>query len=391
MKIRCFPHQGISARGMIFYGIIGLMLLPVLVFAQTGPTENTGRPETVEKLPVAVLPLIGEEKDMVQPFYQGIIESVAALGKYTPQPVPQEVVDAVEEIPTDLPPHQEVVAGARYALTGGVYPGNAAGEYYLQLWLWDMAGATMIYTDDLIYEDINDAMLSLPGLVEWLFSHIMELTIEPPAPELRPDPGFTLGFRFGISPRWYISPGEQSAGAQAVVVEGGVSGSFRLNPLLALQLELIMTGDTVVYRGLNLNDQIYNVKYSSLSLMVPLLLRMNFRPGLVRLSPLAGLYFVVPLGDTRYRESRDGSVRSYSTSFSVPLGFTLGFEAAIKFGPGEVFSDLRYNGDFGTVSINDPDKTKYKRHIFSITLGYEFGFFYRNRGSPKTSGWGESQ
>jgi hypothetical protein len=358
---------------MILCGLMALTLLPVPAFAQTGPADTTGEP--LEKIPVAVLPLLGEEEDMVRRFYQGTMEAVAVLEKYTPRAVSLESLYAnMEEIPTDLPPHQDVTAGARYALTGGVYKGAQELEYYLQLWLWDMAGSTMIYTDDLIYEDINDAMVSLPGLVEWLFSHIMELAITPPEPERKPDPGLTLGFRFGISPRWYISPGELSAGAQALVLEGGVSGSFRLNSLLALQLELILTGDTVVYRGLSLDDQIYNVKYSSLSLMIPLLLRMNFRPGSMRLSPLAGLYMIFPLGGVRYRESKDGSVRSYAASFSVPLGFTLGFEGAVKFGPGEVFADLRYNGDFGMVNISDPDKTKYRRHVVSITLGYEFGF-----------------
>jgi hypothetical protein len=378
MKIRLFPRRGISARGMIFYGVIGLMLLPALAFAQTGPTENTAEPERAEKILVAVLPLIGQEQDMVQKFYQGTLEAVAALGKYTPQPAPPELFDT-DGIPTDLPPYREVTAGARYALTGGVYPASQEREYYLQLWLWDMSGSTMIYTDDLIYEDIDEALLSLPGLVEWLFSHIHELVIEPPAVELKPDPAFTLGFRFGVSPRWYISPGEQSAGAEALIVEGGASASFRLNPLLALQVELILTGDTVVYRGLSASDEIYNVKYSSLFLAVPLLLRMNFRPGPVRLSPLAGLYFVLPLGDIRHRKSTEGSSRSYSYSFSVPLGFTLGFEGAVKFGPGEVFADLRYSGDFGMVEINDLEKTKYKRHTFSITLGYEFGFLDRNK------------
>jgi hypothetical protein len=378
MKIRSFPRRGISLRGLIFYGVIGLTLLPALAFAQTGPTENTAEPGRAAKIPVAILPLIGQEPDMIQKFYQGTMEAVAALEKYTPQPVPPEMFDN-DEIPTDLPPYREVTAGARYALTGGVYPASHDREYYLQLWLWDMSGSTMIYTDDLIYEEIDEALLSLPGLVEWLFSHIHEIVIEPPAVELKPDPAFTLGFRFGVSPRWYISPGEQSAGAEALIVEGGASGSFRLNPLLALQLELILTGDTVVYRGLNANDEIYNVKYSSLFLTVPLLLRMNFRPGPVRLSPLAGLYLVLPLGDIRYRESMDGSSRSYSYAFSVPLGFTLGFEGAVKFGPGEVFADLRYNGDFGMVNINDLEKTKYKRHSFSITLGYEFGFLDRNK------------
>jgi hypothetical protein len=367
---------------MICYGIIGLMLLPALVFAQAGPTETTqalSPAGPAEKAPVAVLPLIGEEADMIQQFYQGIVEAVAALEKYTPRPVSLEGLNNPEEIPSDLPPYPDEVAGARYALTGGVYPGSLEGDFYLQLWLWDMSGSTMIYTDDLIYEDINDALMSLPGLVEWLFSHIHELIIEPPPVELKPDPGFTLGFRAGVSPRWYISPGEQSAGAQAMMVEGGLSGSFRLNPLLALQLELIVTGDTVVYRGLNVSDQIYNVKFSSFSMMIPLLLRMNFRPGLLRFSPLAGLYVAFPLGDARYHKSIEGSDRSYSYSFSVPLGFTLGFETAIQFGPGEVFADLRYNGDFGMVHINDAENTKYRRHIISITLGYEFRFLDRNR------------
>jgi hypothetical protein len=387
MKIRCFLRPKRSPRGMIFGCFFALLLFPGLVFAQTGP-EPTGEPRV--KIPVAVFPLLGDETDMVNQFYQEILNSVAVLEKYDPQPVPLATLLQVEAIPTDLPPPVAVSAGARYALTGGVYPGSQENEYYLQLWLWDMSGSTMIYTDDLIYEDINDAMLSVPGLVEWLFSHIREMTIQLPVPELKPDPAFSLGFRFGISPRWYISPGEQSAGAQALVMEGGMSGAFRLNPLLALQVELFLSADTVVYRGLNSRDVIFNVKYNSLSLMIPVLLRLNFRPGIVRLSPLAGVYAALPLGNTRYHESRTGADRSYAASFSVPLGFTLGFEAGIRLGPGEIFSDLRYNGDFGMVSINDQDQTKYKRHIFSITIGYEFGFFDKNNGSPKTSDLGKS-
>jgi hypothetical protein len=320
---------------------------------------------------------------MIRRFYQETLAAVAALEKYLPNPIPPDALRDGGKIPTDLPPYRDETAGARYALTGGVYRGDWEQEYYLQLWLWDMADSTMIYTDDLVYEDMNEALASLPGLVEWLFSHIHEITAAPPPVELKPDPWFTLGFRLGVSPRWYVSPGEQSAGAQALCLEGGLSGSFRLSSLLALQLEAIFSGDTVVYRGLDLqNNQQYilaNEKFSSFSLMLPLLLRMNFRPGPVRISPLAGLYVVFPLGDARYRMSTQGSDYDYPVSFSVPLGFTVGLEGGMQAGPGEFFMDLRYNGDFGTVTVEGPAKTEYKRHILSITLGYEFRIKDRNK------------
>jgi hypothetical protein len=377
--------------GAVFLGI--LAVFPAALAAQTPPAENSWGLDYEGKAIVAVLPLAGEEREMISRFDQGIMEAVTALEKYSPRKVS---VPGGVEIPTDMPPIQSLAGGARYALTGGVYPGNRTGEYYLQLWLWDMAGSTMIYTDDLVYDNIDGAMESVPGLVEWLFSHIREMIIETPPEAVLRDPLVMVGVRAGLSPRWYVSPGEISSGASALNFEGGVSGALRLNSLFSLQLELLLTGDTLVYRGRGQEGEFLEIeKFSSLSLMIPLVGKVNFRIGAVRLSPLLGFYVTAPLGKTRYRyhyDTGDGD-KSYSWTFSVPLGITAGLEGAVQYGPGKIFAGLRYAGDFGNVTIDGDQnshshthngKTSYRRSTFSLYLGYEFGFLEGKKlgGSP---------
>jgi hypothetical protein len=357
-----------SARAAVF-AVLCMALFSAAGFGQS-PQSGAQLPE---KTIVAVLPLAGEEPEMIRRFHDGVTRAVEALEKYTPREVPLAAVRSAEvRIPTDMPPLRSLVGSARYALTGGVYPGEAAGEYYLQLWLWDMAGSTMIYTDDLVYDDIEDAMQSLPGLVKWLFSHIHETVIETPEPSPWNDPLFMLGLRAGLSQRWYTVPGEVSSGASALNLEGGVSGALRLSSLFSLQLELILTGDTLVYRGLNWDGSDYtmaNIKYTNFSLMIPFLLKASFRPGAIWLSPLAGLYTMVPLGQTRFRGPAG---ESYSWYYSAPLGFAVGLEGAALSGPGRVFAGLRYAADFGRAKIDDGKE--YRRTMFTLYLGYEFGF-----------------
>jgi hypothetical protein len=286
-----------------------------------------------------------------------------------------------------MPPIRELAPGARYALTGGVYPGNYDGEYYLQLWLWDMNGSTMIYTDDLVYQDINRGLESLPGLVEWLFSHIVEKTVES-EPEIKKgweDKRINLGVRSGVSQRWYTAPDEAAAGAYALTYEGGVFVSVLLNSLISLQAEVNFNMDNLVYRGISdptgSSPVLENHKYSAYSLMFPLLFKLNFRPGNFRLAPFGGLYAFLPLGEASYRRNPAGDTDSFSWSVDVPLGFTAGFEAAMKLGPGMLLADIRYSGDFGTTTIDfgtkiirDAADISYKRGILSFTLGYAFGF-----------------
>jgi hypothetical protein len=384
---RLFPAKA----GIAVFGILGMLLFPALLFAQTLPAENSWGLDPQGKAVTAVLPLAGEETEMILRFERGIMEAVTALEKYSPR----EADVGGGEIPTDMPPIRSLTGGARYALTGGVYPGIRDGEYYLQLWLWDMAGSTMIYTDDLVYDDMDGAMESVPGLVEWLFSHIREVSIdEPPKAGGLKDPLIMVGVKAGLSPRWYTSSGELSSGAWALNLEGGVSGALRLNSLFSVQLEMLLTGDTLVYRGLGSVNDMANDKYTFLSLTIPIVVKVNLKAGPVRLSPLAGFYFTAPLGQASYRYSATGEEKSYSWSSSAPLGFTVGLEGAVQYGPGKIFAGFRYSGDFGAITIDDDPAffagrrndipTTIKRNGVSLYLGYEFGFLEgKTLGRPK--------
>jgi hypothetical protein len=376
------------------FGVLGMLVFPALLAAQTSQAGTSLGLTPEGKAVVAVLPLAGEETGMISRFERGIMEAIIALEKY----LPVEVNAPGGEIPTDMPPVRSLAGGARYALTGGVYPGIRSGEYYLQLWLWDMAGSTMIYTDDLVYDDMDGAMESLPGLVEWLFSHIREVSIEePPIAEGVMDPLVMVGVKAGLSPRWYTSSSELSSGAWALNPEGGVSGALRLSSLFSVQLEMLLTGDTLVYRGLgkvNSAHTMTNDTYTFLSLTIPLVVKVNLKAGPVRLSPLAGFYLTAPLGQASYRYSATGEEMSYSWSFSVPLGITAGLEGAVQYGPGKIVAGLRYSGDFGSITIDDDPAffgsrrndipTTIKRSAVSLYLGYEFGFLEgKTLGRPK--------
>ncbi|MDR1388432.1 MAG: hypothetical protein LBJ31_00450 [Treponema sp.] len=368
-----------AGTGFLFVSILGILGVSP-AFAQTpadGGMDSRGRAF------VAVLSLAGEETEMIRRFHNEIVESVTNLQKYSPRAVS---VPFGARIPTDMPPVPSLANGARYALTGGVYPGEPAGEYYLQLWLWDMTGSTMIYTDDLVYDDIDEAMESVPGLVEWLFSHIHELSVETPAADAWPDPLFMIGVRAGLSQRWYIKPEERSPGASAVNLEGGVSGALRLNSLFSAQLEFLLTRDVMVYRGLEdspAGPVLKNKKYTNFSLGTPVLLKMNFRVGKIRFSPLAGAYAVIPLGKTSYRDE-NGNESKVSWSVSNPLGFTAGFEGAAPAGSGMVVVGLRYVTDFGLTSIDGG--REYRRNAVSLYLSYEFGFLEGKRLFKKSAG-----
>jgi hypothetical protein len=372
---------GLIKTAPAFFSLFLTLLFPSFLAAQNVP--GTGGYDDAGRAVVAILPFTGEEEPAAV-FNEAVVEAVAAMPKYSPRSVSPETVEAAGvRIPTDMPPVRELVPGARFALTGGVYPGNYAGEFYLQLWLWDMVTSTMIYTDDLVYERIDEGLSALPGLVEWLFSHIILVPVEsePPPEKIWEDKLITAGIRSGVSQRWYTVPEEFAPGAHALNFEGGLFVSVFLNSLLSLQAELDFTVDNLVYRGIDntggageYTPIMGSKKYTVYSLMFPVILKANFRPGNFRIAPFAGIYAFLPLGDAVFLRNPGGKEDTFSWSAAAPLGYTAGFDAAMKLGPGMLIGDIRYAGDFGTIIIQGDEDIDYRRGALSFTLGYAFGF-----------------
>jgi hypothetical protein len=368
---------------LAFFGLALMVLFPRGLAAQDTPNENVGLDDDGRAV-VSILPIVGEDETV----NAAVSLAVRSLQKYSPRMTDAETALASgNRIPTDMPPLPELVPGARYALTGRVLLGTDGTERYLQLWLWDMRTSTMIYTDQQVYEDRAQELESLPGYVEWLFSHITEAVVEEPVPEPAwTDRRLSLGIRSGVSQRWHTGPDENGPGAQALVYEGGLFASVFLTTLFSIQLEANFSFDNLVYRGITDTDPgtpyvpVYaNEKHTACSLAVPLIFKANLRTRMVRFAPFAGLYAFVPLGEADYEKKVTGETGSYPWSAALPLGYTAGFETAVRCGPGLLLADIRYSGDFDAIAIEDDAETSYKRGALSITLGYAFGFITMNK------------
>jgi hypothetical protein len=381
-----------NSRITVCFSLLVMALFPLNIYAQNVPGREGY--DYDGKAIVALLPFIGEEEAAAR-FNESTAQAVGALQKYSPREVSRETVDAAGvRIPTDMPPVRELAPGARFALTGGVYPGNDENQDYLQLWLWDMNSSTMIYTDDLVYLDIDQGLENLPGLVEWLFSHITERTVESEPEEEKEwdDKIINTGIRSGVSGHLYKTPEETAPGAYSLMYEGGVFIAVRLNSLISLQAEANFIWDDLVYRGIDDANQgvppyvpvSANERRRSFSLLFPLLVKLNFRPGSFRIAPYGGIFAYVPLSKSTYHRYPGGEEDSFSWSAAVPLGFSAGFEVARKLGPGMILADIRYSGDFTDITVHDGGltpstqqsgrDTSYKRSMLSVTIGYAFGF-----------------
>jgi hypothetical protein len=364
-------------------GLALAVLFPLGLAAQNVPAPESGL-DYDGKAVVSILPFVGEE-EAARAFNEAVSAAVRRLEKYGVRSINVQAALAFESgLPTDMPPIRELVPGARYALTGGVYPGTYENESYLQLWLWNMRNSTMIYTDDMVYKRLEEGLESLPGLVEWLFSHITEAApaSDSPPEDTWPYTRFNVGVRSGVSQRWYTASEENGPGARALVYEGGVFASMFLNSIFSIQVEANFSFDNLVFRGITdtaagtgpYNPVYANEKHSSYSLAVPLLFKANFRNRLFRFAPFAGVYAFIPLGKASYEKNPMGETDSYAWSVPIPLGYAAGIETAMKCGPGLLLADIRYWGDFDSIVIDDPGETSYKRGALSITLGYAFGF-----------------
>jgi hypothetical protein len=166
-----------------------------------------------------------------------------------------------------------------------------------------------------------------------------------------------------------------------------MGAEVRIIPLFSLQAEAVFTWDnaSVWTYAQEPNMERYARRFSTLSLQFPLLAKLNFYPGKFRLSPFCGAYFLLPLGSIKTSSPYD-TEQSLAYSVPPPFGILGGLSAAYPLGPGMIFADLRYAADLGEPELSGgPEQTSYRRHMISLSLGYEFGFFKKREktGSAK--------
>jgi hypothetical protein len=347
---------------------------------------------------VSLIAFWGSEERIIAQFGEVLRRSLENGGVYRP-----EVVD-MQNLPPDVPeggfppyvcPSPSMTKTAPFAITGEIVRNDESGRYHLRLYLWEMANVRLLYTDEITAENEEECELFLPSALEWLFSWLPEgaaAQSEPLAPEAPLQTAQTVkdyrlhaGIKVGASLRFYYRPADdifvESDVSHFFNITVGLQASYHFLPFLGVQAEALFTSDYAPYKSYNLQQtsnlgvlSSNNDAFTSYSLMIPLLLKGTLRSGSVFGSALAGLYFVVPLGNMR--NSALGG--TFNWTVDPPLGYTAGFNVGAKAGPGNLFLDLRWAQDLGATRSN-AGQMVYRRSMVSIALGYELGFLDRNK------------
>jgi hypothetical protein len=194
-----------------------------------------------------------------------------------------------------------------------------------------------------------------------------------------------LGVRVGPSLRFYTPSGDTphtGGDTQSVSMETAFQGSVQILSFLSVQGELVFTWDNALvwnYQGTSGAIDRYTWSYTGFSLQFPLMARLDFYPGSFRVSPFFGVYCLLPLGKLKQTNPLNNDSYSWSWRVSPPVGLLGGLSGALKLGPGMIIADIRYAADLG--DTEGGDIKAYRRRDLSLTVGYELGFFTKNRGT----------
>ncbi|MDR2313349.1 MAG: hypothetical protein LBE02_02320 [Spirochaetaceae bacterium] len=217
---------------------------------------------------------------------------------------------------------------------------------------------------------------------------------EPDDPSASPDASkglgadwLYLGLRAGPSLRFY-TPSDDTPytgnDTRSVSLDVALWAKLQLFSFLSIQAETVFTWDNAslwAYTGTVSDYERYTKDYRALSFQFPLVIKLDFYPGAFKLSPFAGAYYLFPLGNIEASLSLNNDKESFNYTLSPSIGVLGGLSGAMKFGPGMIIIDLRYAADLGEFKVEDANI--FKRSMISLTLGYEFGFFTKQkRGRP---------
>jgi hypothetical protein len=347
-------------------------------------------PVAVAPVAVAVTPFAGDDAVLSGRIRGEAVAQVEGLAGFMPQPL-----DGADSY-TDAPPDPGLLEGAPYVLTGEYYF-DIEDMQHLQMWLWNSESGALVFTDELVAENVDEAAGYLPPLVAWVFAQVPVQTPETgasvpegtdaadeaaadgpaadgPAAERpatdrpamgskRRFPRLYLGVRAGAALDFL---GVQPAGGyegKTVLSWGGEAAltvEYRPWRFLSVQAEGVLGLESFGADRLDSNKT--TDRYRSMYLRVPLMVKAPIDLGRFRVSPLAGASYILPLN-----------------KLDLPLGVTAGFDFGYALRGrrgskelGELYGSIRYDIDLGLTEV-ERTGLQYTRGRLVFSAGWKFG------------------
>ncbi|MDR0689924.1 MAG: PorT family protein [Spirochaetaceae bacterium] len=382
--------------------IVFLFLTPYGGNAQTVPANTV--------MEVAIMPFSGsDDPSNTTQLYDAVLSEMVKREDVAPQEVSVFLYPEILELRPDEPPESRFLGASKYVLTGESYF-DVENLQHFQMWLWNSETGRLVYTDELVSEDYEEAVMYMSPLVNWIFSQIprdepaataeemsetavalaAETTAETVSETVLPKDvdvekkrlfrgELHAGLRGGASFNTYSiiqrTGGYEGDKSQSFSYEAALLVDFRVFRFFGLQAEAVFNAD--IFNALKVAQNTAVVdEVNSLFLTFPLLLKVPLEFGAFNLSFYAGPYATIPLGNARIQSNVEAG--TFAIKIDPPVGFILGLDIGFPLGPGKILLDGRYGRDFGITSIQNSLRLPYARDRISVSLGYKFLLWNRN-------------
>ena len=337
---------------------------------------------------IAVHPLRGSPQEseqisrMAHIFFDAIIHTLPEVpGGYLSYPIDLSLLspDVPEGgFPPWVCPSPSITRNAVYAITGEMAPDpGIPGGFRLRLYLWQLDGTRLLGSDEMTIEGPEDLSI-LPFFLEWVLSWIVdEADIECPSgigDQEMERYWLYLGLRGGGGYSQWTHDFKDDSTDHIITsftsINAALQASVQLTRFFELQTEFNFIADFGP-----VEDHIAGEEDSSLfslELKIPILAKLVLQSGRLRTGLFAGAYLHLPL----MHSGSDATLSYYDYRANIP-GFVFGMNVGWHLGRGHLFFDGRFEYD-GHWFTNEPESINY-RHSARFNIGYELGFFPKNR------------
>jgi hypothetical protein len=374
-----------------------LLSLPALGFTQEAVVNSDPNLFVLLTVPLEAEP--GFEEDALQ-LFDAMNAEMAWLGASNEM----FTVSVSQGLTSPPPPSKENLSPAdqevdpRYVITGGIFEDE--GMRIFEIYLWKMEDSSLMGSQELAYNDVEEALRFIPFFMWTLYSTLpaSEKIVE--QEDIRwKNKWFYLGLQGGGSTRFYL-PVDGGPRGVALVYNGGLRFetqflsfvspgkffSFSLQTGADITVDLPKYSSHEVLWGDWIGETIPNLiktelEFEAFSLTVPLVLKFNIKPGKFVIAPYGGVYYSFV-----FSKNWTGDL-----VLSPPFGVLAGLSAGRKLGPGVLSLDIGYGFDLSNTKVtvqktgvsglatgaSDEGHIQYWRHQLSLSVRYDFGFLDR--------------